>query len=90
MEGTDKLMAVVVEDLLCRFKLDTTKLGAKFPQDQTAIRAIHVHLMRQFPDVFFLNPDGLAMHDWAKPLVRIIARFVDNFAAPQTAHSTAI
>jgi oxygen-independent coproporphyrinogen-3 oxidase len=90
MGNTDHLMADVIEDLLCRFKLNTTKLAAKYPDDHAAIRAINVQLMRKFPDIFFLNPDGLAMHDWAKPLVRIIASFVDNFAAPQTAHSTAI
>jgi len=90
MGNTDKLMAAIVEDMLCRFKLDTSKLAIKFPQDHAAIRTINMQLMRAFPDVFFLNPHGLAMHDWAKPLVRIIASFVDNFAAPQTAHSTAI
>ncbi len=90
MGDSDKLMAAIVEDLLCRFKLDTSKLATTFPQDHSAICTINVQLMRQFPDVFFLNPDGLAMHDWAKPLVRIIASSVDNFAAPQTAHSTAI
>jgi len=90
MGETDELMAAVIEDLLCRFALKTEKLAVTFPRDHAAIRAINVQLMRQFPDVFFLNPDGLAMHDWARPLVRIIANHLDRFAAPLSAHSTAI
>lgn len=90
MSGTDKLIAVVVEDLLCRFTLDTTKLAQDFPQDHLFIRALQVKLMRAFPDLFFLNPDGLGLHDWAKPLVRIIASVVDTFAAPHKAHASAI
>lgn len=90
MGETDKLIAVVIEDLLCRFILNTTKLAQDFPQDHTFIRAIKVRLMHAFPDLFFLNTDGLALHDWAKPLVRIIASYVDTFAAPQKAHSLAI
>ena len=90
MGATDKLVATVVEDLLCRFALDTTTLAEKFPQDHDAIRDMKVQLIRRFPDIFFLNANGLGMHPWAKPLVRIIASFVDKFVAPQTAHSTAI
>ena len=90
MGSVDKLMADIIEDLLCRFRLDRVKLAAKHPHDHVAIRTVNVKLMRAFPDIFFIDPDGLAMHDWAKPLVRIIASFIDNFTTSHTAHSTAI
>jgi len=90
MTETDKLTACIVEDLLCRFALDTEKLEAEFTGHQPAICAIRILLMRQFPDVFFLSQKGLEMYEWAKPLVRIIASAVSGFTSDETAHSTAI
>ncbi|AXI45228.1 oxygen-independent coproporphyrinogen III oxidase [Sulfitobacter sp. SK012] len=90
MNGTDKLVGCIVEDLLCRFELNTAKLALDFPQGQSAVREICVLLVRQFPDVFFINQAGLKMHDWAQPLVRIIANVVDEFTATELSHSTAI
>lgn len=90
MTQANILMARIIEGLLCRFMLDTTKLGKEFPSQHDAIHAMRVLLMRKFPDLFFINQKGLKMHDWAKPLVRIIASVVDDFTTTETAHSTAI
>ncbi|MEN8841441.1 MAG: oxygen-independent coproporphyrinogen III oxidase [Octadecabacter sp.] len=87
---SDEVISKVVEDLLCRFELDTNTLGAEFPQQAQFIRAISVMLMRRYPDAFHISKNGLQMNDWAKPLVRIIANSVDTFSSNEVAHSSAI
>jgi oxygen-independent coproporphyrinogen-3 oxidase len=90
MTAQDKLMARVVEDLLCRFTFNSKAMSAEFPEKKSIIRETSVMLMRKFPDVFFITPEGLEMYDWAKPLVRIIASSVDTFSRTEIAHSSAI
>jgi len=90
MNATDRLMARIIEDLLCRFELNSDALDAEFPDAKEAIHAIRVLLMQRFPDVFFINKGGLTMNAWAQPLVRIIASVVDDFSASDIAHSAAI
>ncbi|MGB3246455.1 MAG: oxygen-independent coproporphyrinogen III oxidase [Sulfitobacter sp.] len=90
MTRSDRVIARIIEDLLCRFVLHTSDLYTAFPAEKATIRAISVMLMRRFPKVFFMNNKGLEMRNWAKPLVRIIASSVDTFSRTETGHSAAI
>jgi oxygen-independent coproporphyrinogen-3 oxidase len=90
MTMPDRLMSRIIEDLLCRFTLRFTSLSRDFPKHQDILTAVRIQLMRRFPDVFFINDQGLEMRDWAKPLVRIIAQTVDSFSANGVVHSAAI
>ena len=86
----DGVISRVVEDLLCRFELDSNSLSAEFPEQTEFIRAVSVMLMRKYSDAFYISKNGLKMNDWAKPLVRIIANSVDTFSSSEVAHSSAI
>jgi oxygen-independent coproporphyrinogen-3 oxidase len=90
MTFEDKVMARIVEDLLCRFRLSSASILAEFPSQFATIHATRVMLMRQFPGAFFISAKGLEMYDWARPLVRVIASAVDTFSRNQASHSAAI
>lgn len=90
MSAHETLIARIIEDLMCRFVYDEHGLGAAFPDQVELIHQTSVSLMQQFGDVFYIGQSGLEMREDTKPLVRIIARFVDGFASEASAHSAAI
>lgn len=90
MEDQDRLIAVAVEDLMCRFVYREKALSAAFPEFAPVIHKTAIRLMAQFPDVFFISEAGLEMREDAHPLVRVIASFIDQFASKDVAHSAAI
>lgn len=90
MTDTDHLLSRIIEDLLCRFTLRYDALIADFPDQGDTVAAVRIMLMKQFGDVFFIGPKGLQMHEWAYPLVRIIASAVDRFSCAKGTHSAAI
>lgn len=86
----DRLVAAMIEGLMCRFAIQERDLRERFPDLTDTIRATVVSLMARFPDVFFICRGGLEMHEDARPLVRIVASHVDRFACAKVAHSAAI
>lgn len=90
MEGHDQLVAQMIEELMCHFAVRTKALCRAFPAYVDLIHGMVEQLKRQFSDVFIQSNDGLLFVDDAKPLVRIIAHALDDFATTQIAHSAAI
>jgi len=90
MSSKDRMMAQVIEDLMCRFIFDEAALGTAFPTYHADIRAMAVSLMQEFSDVFFISSKGLEIKPAAYPLVRVIAGYLDERTTQQTAHSSAI
>ena len=90
MRDTDHMIAAIIEELMCRFSFPTTVLQNRFPASKDALRQTAVSLMNTYPDVFYLSTGGLEMHPAYRPLVRVIARFVDRFTAKKAAHAAAI
>jgi oxygen-independent coproporphyrinogen-3 oxidase len=90
MSKRDMLIASMVEDLMCYFKFDSESLLSDFPDETAFIQQTMVYLKQQFPSSFSICETGLTLHDFAKPLVRIVAKQIDTFASEATAHSSAI
>ncbi|QFT57672.1 Oxygen-independent coproporphyrinogen-III oxidase [Sulfitobacter sp. THAF37] len=90
MSPQDRLIARIVEDLMCRFVFDEAGLRDSFPQEADLIHRTGISLMSRFSDVFYIGRGGLEMREHTRPLVRIIASHVDTFASETTAHSAAI
>ena len=90
MSDQDQLIALAVEDLMCRFTFREKALCAAFPEFAGTIHSIAIRLMGRFPDIFFISDSGLEMREEARPLVRIIASFVDEFTSTGKAHAAAI
>jgi oxygen-independent coproporphyrinogen-3 oxidase len=90
MSTQDSLIAKIVEDLMCRFVFDEQALCTAFPDDAGLIHQTGVSLMNRFGDVFFISQSGLELRKDARPLVRVIASFVDTFTSESMSHSAAI
>ncbi len=90
MRDTDLMIAFIIEELMCRFIFPTTELQDRFPDHKDTLRQTAVSLMNTYPDVFFLSTGGLEMHPEYRPLVRVIASFVDRFTTKEAAHAAAI
>ena len=90
MSNRDKLIARMVENLMCYFHVDTVELRREFPSEVTFIEQTAFHLMDRFPNSFVHTSGGLKLIALAEPLVRIVAKQIDTFASEETAHSSAI
>ncbi len=90
MACQDELVAAIVEDLMCRFSFREEALNNRFPQSIDVIHRTAISLMNRFPGVFRIASGGLEMVAEARPLVRVIASFVDQFTSQHVAHSSAI
>lgn len=86
----DQLIGTVIEDLMCRFQFRESALKTEFPDRIDDLRYLHVHLMKRFPDLFHISNGGLQLYSEARPLVRIIANWLDTFSSPAVAHASAI
>ncbi len=90
MGPQDNLVAQIIEDLMCRFVYREKALAGAFPQMAEVIHLTRDSLIEKFPDVFDADQDSLTITEANRPLVRIIASFVDRFTSAETSHSTAI
>lgn len=90
MKDHDILMAAMIEDLMCRFAFREESLRARFPDHVALIRRTAVSLMTRFPGVFFISQGGLEMQPEMRPLVRIVASYIDGFAQTGSSHSSAV
>ncbi len=90
MSDNDKLIAAMIEELMCRFSYPTKDLRASFPESEDQIRQTAVALMQHYIDVFKISGSGLVMQPETFPLVRIIANYIDLFTNKDTAHTAAI
>jgi oxygen-independent coproporphyrinogen-3 oxidase len=90
MSDRDQLISKMVEGLMCNFKLDSCYLLDEFPDEEAFVTQTVLHLKRKFPDSFSISKSALTLRHYAKPLVRIVAKEIDDFACEATAHSSAI
>ena len=80
----DKLVAGMIESLLCTFSLDPARFG---PAAQ-AVRATTQRLHLLWPEATTRSPSGrLRLFDRARPLARLVAMSLDAYAVPEGRHS---
>ena len=86
----DRVVAQMVEDLMCRFALDSIDLGRRFPQQEAFIAETLARLAKQFPGAIERRSNLLRLRPEARPLARIMAHQIDAFASEGPGYSTAI
>lgn len=86
----DRLIATMIEDLMCRFALDLRALGTAFPDKWLRIERYVGGLLARFPDVLDRQGDVVAVRPGGRMLIRIIAHDIDGFRAELDAHSVAV
>lgn len=90
LTDTDRWIASAIEQLMCGFAIDTTRLKAEFAAFAPMITQTLVQLAEAFPSGVELSEQRLSVKAGFEPLVRILAGQLDVFQRPQVAHSSAI
>ncbi|SEN53371.1 oxygen-independent coproporphyrinogen-3 oxidase [Loktanella fryxellensis] len=90
LTGDDAVIAAMIADLMCRFRLDLVGLRAAHSDHHALIARTARMLLSDFPDVFGASDDGIYMHAATRPLVRIVAHRIDALRSPATSYSSAI
>ncbi|WP_121064619.1 oxygen-independent coproporphyrinogen III oxidase [Chachezhania antarctica] len=88
--GDDKLRARLIEELMCRFRIDTDRIVTEFGIDRASVETLYDKLDARLPDVARRSADGISLPEESRALTRIVARCFDAYGASQTGHSTAI
>lgn len=86
----DRIVAQMVESLMCRFALDPVDLATHFPDNETFIIETLERLADRFPLAIESQAGVLQLHPAARPLARIMAHQIDAFASEGHGYSTAI
>ena len=87
---TDLWVARAIEQLMCRFEINTIDLRAQFPAEACAIARTLSNVAASFPQALNYREGILTLDPMFEPLVRIIAGKLDLFKSEKTAHSAAI
>lgn len=90
LSDADRLTARMIEQLMCRFAIDTEALSAEFPDQSATVAQAVAALVTTFPDACNSDGTGVQIADGFAPLVRVMAGHLDRYRAGQMAHSSAI
>jgi oxygen-independent coproporphyrinogen-3 oxidase len=90
LSRTDKLIAEMIEGLMCRFELNLPRLYESFPDKWSQIETYVLGLMSRFADVLERRDNVIKLIPEARILIRIIAHDIDGFRTSLGAHSAAV
>lgn len=90
LSSQDFLIATMIEDLMCRFQIDLTRLYQAYPDKWSQIETYIMDLLSRFPDVLDRHDDVVALRPEARMLIRIIAHDIDGFSSDLQSHSMAV
>lgn len=86
----DLLRSVIIESLMCEFGVDFAKIAARAGRSETSVAERLAGVDDAFPTMIERNTDGIVIRPEARPLTRMIARYVDAYAKSEAGHSAAI
>jgi len=74
---TDKLIARIIEMLMCQFRIDWTELARSFPDHTELLNALATQLQMRFSDVMVAEEGTLRIAPGLELLARVIAGALD-------------
>ena len=83
----DRQVGEMIEHLMCYGRVDIARLTETGPVDVAEALG---RIARDFADVTSFGPDGLVLHDTAKPLSRIVAARMGGDVSREGRHSQAV
>ena len=86
----DRLREAMIGALMCDFRIDFTKIGAEFGLSAAAVAQRLDGIDDAFPGMLAHEATALEIRAGARPLARMIARFLDTYAVNEGGHSAAI
>ena len=90
MTDEDRLREAMISDLMCNFAIDIGAVADRFGLAPSEVTARLDGIGDAFPEMLGLSPDRIEIRPEARPLTRMIARFLDAYAVNQEGHSAAI
>jgi oxygen-independent coproporphyrinogen-3 oxidase len=86
----DLLREAMIGALMCDFRIDFGKIGAQFGLDPAQVAQRLDGIDDAFPGMLAHERDAIEIRKGARPLARMIARFLDAYAVNEGGHSAAI
>jgi oxygen-independent coproporphyrinogen-3 oxidase len=86
----DLLREAMIGALMCDFRIDFAKIGAQFGLTPAAVAARLDGIDDAFPGMLAHEAAAIEIRAGARPLARMIARFLDAYAVNEGGHSAAI
>lgn len=88
--GEDLLRGRMIEALMCYFKIDIHKMEQEFGNCQAEIWVLLRDLEDRFGEFVEATPEGFWILPEGRPLTRMIARALDDYASSPARHSSAV
>ena len=76
----DKLIAKLIESLMCYFAVSSSQLISEFPQQKTEIQIALCKLKERFSEVCSYESGQLIIYPEARGMIRVIANYLDKFS----------
>lgn len=86
----DRIREAMINALMCDFKIDFGRIAADFGVSERDISARLDGIDDVFPGMLAHQSSTIEIRKEARPLTRMIARFLDAYAVSQEGHSSAI
>ncbi len=90
LSDDDCIRAAMINKLMCEFRVDFQTLGKELGVPAHDLAARWDGVDEVFPDMLSLDGSGIEILPGARPLTRMIARFLDTYSVSQQGHSAAI
>ncbi len=87
--GEDLLRARLIEALMCDFSISREEILSRFAVTDAGLDRMFAEAEAAFPGMLSVTAKGLAIHDEARPLTRMIARSFDTYDLSKATHSAA-
>ena len=89
-KGDDSLRGRIIEALLCDFRVDLVEIAGQFGTAPSSLVAMAEGLEQAMPGATTMTDGVLAIHDEARPLARMVARYFDAYEMNEAGHSQAV
>jgi oxygen-independent coproporphyrinogen III oxidase len=86
----DLVREAMIGALMCDFRIDFGKIGAQFGMTPAEVATRLDGIDDAFPGMLAHEAQAIEIREGARPLARMIARFLDTYAVNEGGHSAAI
>lgn len=90
LEQTDRLIADMIEALMCHFQIDLATLCDAHPDQTAFVEGCVGGLLDRFPELLSRADNVIKLRTQAHPLIRVIAHEIDSFRSDLQAYSAAV
>ncbi|NIY73209.1 oxygen-independent coproporphyrinogen III oxidase [Marivivens donghaensis] len=90
MSEDDRLRSDMIEELMCSFSLDLSRIAAKHGVSIEALRSMTENMVVRFRDHLTVSNDVIQLSESARLIARLCAQEIDGYHMPEGRHSRAL